>query len=461
MTSKTCKNDPILNVCQDEQPKTIIPDLVEFQEEEEGTGQEAETPREEPARVVVPLPSLIGQGYDEFWAWEGRYRVVKGSRASKKSRTTAYWIILNMMKEKYHLANTLVIRKTERTLKDSCYAELQWVIYKLDAMDEWACRQNPLEMTYLPTGQKILFRGLDEPLKLTSISVPVGYLCWVWIEEAYEIDSQDDFDLIDESIRGKLPAPLFHQFTITFNPWTSSHWLKERFFDHPDEETLAMTTTYKINEWIDENYVKMLERLKDRNPRRYRVSALGDWGATGNQIYENYKVIPFDPKTVPGYWIFGLDFGYSNDPSAFFVGKVDVKEKMLYVVDEMYEAGLWNDQLAKRLFEMGYAKNTIYADCSAPKDIAELSSKYGIRSLIPCRKGKDSVMNGIGFIQQFTIVIHPRCKNFFFEIENYVYKKNKLTHEPKNEPEDSHNHLMDAMRYAMEPLILGSMIRFA
>lgn len=435
-----------------------VGELVEVQD---NNGEKVETPQEEPARVVVPLPSLIGQGYDEFWRWKGRYRVVKGSRASKKSRTTAYWIILNMMKEKYQYANTLVIRKTERTLKDSCYAELQWVIHRVDAMEEWVCRQNPLEMTYLPTGQKILFRGLDEPLKLTSISVPVGHLCWVWIEEAYEIDSQEDFDLIDESIRGKLPKPLFHQFTLTFNPWTSSHWLKKRFFDKPDEETLAMTTTYKVNEWIDENYVRMLERLKERNPRRYKVSALGEWGATGNQVYENYQVIPFDPRTVPGIWIFGLDFGYSNDPSAFFVGKVDLQDRMLYVVNEMYETGLWNDQIAKKIMDMGYGKEVIYADCSAPKDIAELSSRYGLYRVIPCRKGKDSVLNGIGFLQQFTICIHPRCKNFFYEIENYVYKKDKNTDEPKNEPDDRCNHLMDAMRYAMEPYIMGSLIRFA
>lgn len=437
--------------------KPVVPDpLKEIVEKEGGT-----TPPRFVKKVVVGVSDLIGSGYGKFWKWKGRYRVVKGSRASKKSRTTAYWIILNMMYPEYKLANTLVIRKTERTLKDSCYAELLWVIHRLDVMEQWSCRVNPLEMTYLPTGQKILFRGLDEPLKLTSISVPVGHLCWVWIEEAYEIDSQDDFDLIDESIRGLLPSPLFHQFTLTFNPWTSSHWLKSRFFDHPDEETLAMTTTYKVNEWIDDNYKRMLERLKERNPRRYRVSALGEWGASGNLIYENYTVTPFDPKQVDGEYIFGLDFGYSNDPSAFFVGKVDLSERIIYVFNEFYEKNLWNDQIAMKIREMGYGKELIYADCSAPKDIAELSSKYGLRRVIPCRKGKDSLLNGIGFIQQFTICIHPRCKNFFYEIENYVYKKDRLTDEPKNEPDDRCNHLMDAMRYAMEPYILGSLIRFA
>lgn len=173
---------------------------------------------------IIQTSDLIGQGYNEFWRFKGRFRVVKGSRASKKSRTTAYWIILNMMKEQYKEANTLVIRKTERTLKDSCYSELLWVINRLHYHAYWHCKINPLEMIYLPTGQKILFRGLDDPLKIASISVPVGYLCWVWIEEAYEIN-QNDFDMLNQSIRGKLPIPLFHQFTLTFNPWLSSSWL--------------------------------------------------------------------------------------------------------------------------------------------------------------------------------------------------------------------------------------------
>lgn len=406
------------------------------------------------------LEDIIGKGYEKFWRFRGRYRVVKGSRASKKSRTTAYWIIIHMMDSQYQLANTLVVRKTERTLKDSCYAELQWVIYKLNVKKFWKWTRNPLEMTYIPTGQKILFRGLDDPLKLASISVPIGNVCWVWIEEAYEISNIQDFQMLDESIRGDLPAPLFHQFTLTFNPWTSSHWLKARFFDNPNSKTLAITTTYKINEWIDQPYVEMLEELKKINPRRYRVSALGEWGATGNLIYENYDSILFDSSSINGTWVYGLDFGYSNDPSAFFVGILDVQNKELYVVNEFYEKKLWNSQIAEKIKAMGYQKEIIYADSANPKDISELRTKYEIHRIRSSRKGKNSVMNGIGFIQNYHLVIHPRCKHFLYEIENYVYKKDKMTNEPINEPEDKNNHLMDAMRYALEQFIMGSSILF-
>lgn len=147
----------------------------------------------------ISLQSIVGKGYAEYWHCKCRYRVCKGSRASKKSKTTALWIISNMMK--YKEANTLVIRKIFRTLKDSCFTELKWAIHRLQVDSFWEIKESPLEMTYKPTGQKIYFRGLDDPLKVTSISVDIGVLCWLWIEEAYEITKESDFDVIDESIR--------------------------------------------------------------------------------------------------------------------------------------------------------------------------------------------------------------------------------------------------------------------
>ena len=148
---------------------------------------------------VLSLQSIVGKGYAEYWHCKRRYRVCKGSRASKKSKTTALWIICNMMK--YKEANTLVIRKKYRTLKDSCFKELKWAIHRLKVDEFWETKESPLEITYKPTGQKIYFRGLDDPLKITSIAVDIGVLCWLWIEEAYEITKESDFDIIDESIR--------------------------------------------------------------------------------------------------------------------------------------------------------------------------------------------------------------------------------------------------------------------
>ena len=398
------------------------------------------------------LPEIVGKGYKRFWNYKGRYRVVKGSRASKKSKTTALWIICNMMK--FPDANTLVIRKTFRTLKDSCFAELKWAIHRFKVDAFWDVKESPLEMTYKPTGQKIYFRGLDDPLKVTSITVDIGRLCWMWIEEAYEITKESDFDMLDESIRGEVPEGLFKQITLTFNPWNERHWMKHRFFDDPDDQTLALTTNYKCNEWLDASDLKVFEDMKKRNPRRYKVAGLGDWGIVEGLVYENWKEQKFTLDDVRGlHTVCGLDFGYTNDPSAFFIGFLDLENKRLYVWDEMYETGLSNRKIYETITGMGYGKETITADSAEPKSIDELRS-LGLY-VHGAKKGKDSINNGIQWIQDLEIIVHPRCVNFLTEISNYMWKSDRFG-KKLNEPIDDFNHLMDAMRYALEQYILGN-----
>ena len=169
---------------------------------------------------------------------------------------------------KYPEANLLVVRKTFRTLKDSCFTDLKWAVYRWGVDHLWNFTLSPLEATYIPTGQKIYFRGLDDPLKVTSIAVDKGCLCWMWLEEAYEIMSESDFDMLDESIRGSTPEGLFKQITITLNPWNEHHWIKKRFFDSCDPDILALTTNYLCNEWLDKSDLAVFERMKTNNPRR-------------------------------------------------------------------------------------------------------------------------------------------------------------------------------------------------
>ena len=408
--------------------------------------------------VRMNLPDIVGRGYGTFWRFKGRYRVVKGSRASKKSKTTALWYIVNMMK--YPQANTLVVRKTFRTLKDSCFTELKWAVHRLKVDAWWEFKESPLEATYKPTGQKIYFRGLDDPLKVTSITVDVGVLCWAWLEEAYEVMKEDDFNILDESIRGGVPegSGLFKQWTITFNPWNEHHWLKKRFFDAPpDSDVLALTTNYMCNEWLDAADIKVFDDMKKRNPRRYAVAGLGGWGIVDGLVYENWKEQEFDIDEVRSrpdiVSTFGLDFGYTNDPSTLFCGLLDQKAKQLFVFDEMYEKGLSNKRIAENIKGMGYGKERITADSAEPKSIDELIS-LGLR-VKGAAKGKDSIKNGIQWIQDLEIIIHPRCVNFITEISNYTWDQDKFGTK-LNVPIDDFNHLMDAMRYALEKYITGS-----
>lgn len=400
-------------------------------------------------QIIVHLPSIVGKHYGEFWRFKGRYKAVKGSRASKKSSTQSLKVITEIIENPN--INWLVVRKVERTLRDSCYAQLKWAIHRLKVDNFFKCSTSPLEITYKPTGQKILFRGLDDPLKVTSITVEVGSLCRLWIEEAYEITSEDAFDRLDESIRGQLPKGMYHQVVLTFNPWSDRHWLKKRFFDEPSKNVLAMTTNYMCNEFLSEADLVLFEEMK-KNPRRYRTAGLGEWGIVEGLVYENWEERVFDVHEIsirPSVRsAFGMDFGYVNDPSTLFCGLVDTVAREIYVFDEMYEKGMSNEDIKERVSEMGYSKERIKADSAEPKSIAYLR-KAGLRRIRAAKKGPDSIRAGISLIQDYKIIIHPRCVNFITEISNYTWDKDKFDN-AINKPIDDFNHLMDAMRYAME-----------
>ncbi len=405
------------------------------------------------------LKKIVGDGYKEYWNFQGRYRLVKGGRGSKKSKTTALNFIYRIIKNKD--VNLLVVRKTYRTLKDSAYSELCFAIKTLSDEKLWTFKTSPLEITYKKTGQKIFFRGLDDPMKITSITVNRGYLCFLWIEEAYEVSSEGDFNMLDESIRGRVPEGLFKQITLTFNPWSENHWIKKRFFDKPDDEVLAITTTYMMNEFLDKDDLKVFENMKVNNPKRYQVAGLGNWGISEGLIFENYEVLGFNidniKKEEDCKEVYGLDFGYTNDPTALFCGIVLQSKKEIYVFDELYKKRLSNKMIYESIVEKGYQKKKIVADCSEPKSIDNLR-ELGLK-VMPARKGQDSVLNGITNILDYKIIISPKCQNFINEISTYTWDTNN---EGKtiNKPIDKNNHLLDAFRYAMEEITKGATFSF-
>ncbi|MGG3662530.1 PBSX family phage terminase large subunit [Bacillus gobiensis] len=403
-------------------------------------------------QVRVSLKEIVGGGYKTYWNYKGRYRVVKGGRGSKKSTTTALNIVNRMME--YPLANTLVVRKVFKDHKDSTYAQLKWAIKRLKVEHLWEAKLSPLEITYKPTGQKILFRGLDDPMSVTSITVEVGFLCWAWFEEAYQIMNEDDFDKVDMSIRGELPPGYFKQITLTFNPWNEKHWLKKRFFDVQQNNVLAMTTNYLCNEFLGADDRELFEWMKKHNPRRYKIEGLGEWGIAEGAIFTNWREFAFDKSEIikrPGVKsAFGLDFGFTVDPTAFPASIVDPKNREIFIFDEIYEKGLLNNEIADAIKRKGYQKEIIIADAAEPKSIVELR-KYGIRKLKAAEKGPDSVKAGIQFLQQFSIYIHPSCTNASMEFSNYVWERNKEG-QMINKPADEYNHLIDALRYSVEPI---------
>lgn len=403
--------------------------------------------------TTVNISDTVGRGYGDFWKDTKRYRVLKGGKGSKKSATTALNCIYRLMR--YPNSNLLVVRAVMNTHRDSTFAQLKWAQQKLGVGQLWHNTVSPLEMTYLPTGQKILFRGFDDVLKLASTTVSKGYLNFVWIEEAYELVSEEDFDKLDLSVpRGEVPSPLFKQTTLTFNPWSETHWLKKRFFDTPSDNISTYSTNYLCNEFLDATDRAVFERMKETNYRKYAVAGLGEWGIAEGLVFENWEVLEFDVENLGAEdgteWMyksfFGLDYGYTNDPTAFIAFAANPITKELFIYDEHYETKMLNSDIADMIKRKGYAKERIRADAAEPKSNDDLR-RLGISRIQPSVKGRDSVINGIAQLQEYKIYVHPRCVNTIHELGSYVWKKDK-DDRGLNVPEDRDNHLMDALRYA-------------
>lgn len=403
--------------------------------------------------ISLTSDELVGTGYGAFWNDKHFYRVVKGSRGSKKSKTTALNFISRIMQ--YPWSNLLVIRRYSNTNRQSTYTDLCWAIHRLNADRLFKCNSGMPEITYKPTGQKILFRGLDDPLKITSISVPVGNLSFVWVEEAYEIENADKFDTVMESIRGTNPDPnFFKQATLTFNPWSEQSWLKKKFWDPETryKNVFAQTTTFRVNEWLGEDDKQRYLDLYRTNPRRAKIVCDGEWGVAEGLVFENFVVEDFDVNQVVKYAdgvCHGLDFGWSHDPTAFSEFAVNINTKDIYIFNELYKTGMLTGDIYSWLNKNGYSKTDIYADNAEGRLITELRNK-GIRRIHPSVKGKDSILAGIDFLQGFRIHILPKCIHAIQEFNLYSYDRDKDGNW-LNKPVDANNHFIDSMRYGIKP----------
>lgn len=400
----------------------------------------------------ISMKKFLGKGYNRFHHSRNFYRVVKGGRGSKKSKSTALDYIYKILK--YQWANLLVVRRFSNTNKQSTYTDLKWAANRLGVSHLFKFNESLPEITVKKTGQKILFRGLDDPLKITSITVDTGLLSWLWLEEAYQVENQDKFETLVESIRGSVDVPdFFKQITVTFNPWSERHWLKSAFFDVETrkKDVFADTTTYRDNEWLDKQDIDRYEDLWRTNPRRAAVVANGEWGVAEGLVFDNYEVRDFDILATikrVGRTAAGLDFGFTHDPTTFPRLAVDLEKKELWIYAEHYQHGMTTEDIYQMIVKAEMTGAEITADSAEQRLIAELRSK-GVRRIAPSVKGKGSINAGIDFMKQFKIYIHPSCEKTIEEFDTYIYKQDK-DGRWLNEPVDANNHVIDAIRYALE-----------
>ena len=368
-----------------------------------------------------------------------------------------------MVQPQNKYANILCVRKNRNTLRQSCYSDLKFAINKMELTNLFKYNDSLPEITFLPTGQKILFRGLNDPLSLTSITVDTGIVSWVWIEEAYEIARWDAVQTLSESIRGVVQGypNAYKQITLTFNPWSKDHWLRTKFFDVSDDgidrredDRFTLTTTYKVNEWLDEKDKARLESLRRTDPKRAKVALDGDWGILDGQVFTNWTEGTRDVNTIlnnGGKEIYGLDFGFKHDPTALVCATVDDKNKEIYIYDGFYLRGLLTDDIVSEIEAHGLTHKRIVCDSAEQRLIAELRNK-GIHRATQASKPKGSIMAGISQLQEYNIIVDPSQSDVIKEFNNYIYEKDIRTGQTINKPVDANNHAIDALRYAYQTL---------
>lgn len=369
--------------------------------------------------------------------------VFYGGAGSGKSRWAFQRQVIRYLRDK---RKCLIIRKVGATIRESVFAEMKAVLSSYGILD--LCKVSESNFTIkLPNGSEFIFKSIDDPEKIKSISGIDDIL----IEEATEL-TLDDYSQLKLRLRSRNPH---NQIIMMFNPVSKTNWVYKHFFEQKDHliNTKVLHTTYKDNKFLPKTYVESLENMMHTNPTYYRIYALGEFATLSKLIYENWKVEKFNIHDLIEKGIstprFGLDFGFTNDPTTLTGSLVDRPNKTLYIFDEHYQKGMTNEDIAEMIFDKGYSKQVITADSSEPKSILEIK-RNGIRKIKSAKKGNDSVMWGIQFLQGWNIVVHPNCKKTIEELENYSYMKDKKTNEYINKPIDEFNHILDALRYAME-----------
>lgn len=393
-----------------------------------------------------------------------RYRILKGSAGSGKSVNIAQDYIIKLSDARYTGANLLVVRKVEETNRDSTFAELQSAIYKIygEYADRfWKINLSPLSMECKTTGNRIIFRGMKDQgqrEKVKSITFKRGKLCWIWIEEATELQPED-IDILDDRLRGYLDdlnPNLFYQITMTFNPVSALHWIKGRYFDKVDPDVLTHHSTYQQNRFIDPAYSRRMERRKTEDPEGYRVYGLGEWGELGGLILTKYEVHDFktDKDSFDSFY-YGQDFGYNHANAILGVGW---KDGELFVCSEVYCFEKDTGEIIDLAQKAGVDKKVEMFCDSAEPDRIKTWSRAGYRAAA-VKKEPGSVKAQIDWLKAHKIHIHPSCVNTLKEAQQWKWKKDAASGLYIDEPVEFMDDAMAALRYSIERLRRGAAIQ--
>lgn len=393
-------------------------------------------------------PSFHGLHWDILERKHTHYKLA-GGRGSTKSSFISLEIILGMMQDPE--ANAIAMRKVGRFLEESVFEQLRWAIEVLGVSDKWKVRFSPLGLSYLPFGNKIIFRGADDPQKIKSVKIKNGYFKYIWFEERSEFDGPEEERTILQSLmRGGTDYYVFYSWNPpkSINSWVNQDVLLER----PD--TIVSHTDYRTvpRDWLGEQFFIEAEHLRDTKPKAYEHEYLGVATGTGGAVFENVTVRAITDEELSRFDRIknGLDFGYGADPLAYIKMHYNKTRKRLFLFGEIYAVKLGNTKAAREIRKLNPLNHYITADSEEPRAIAALN-ELGLR-VIGAKKGPGSVDYGMEFLSDELeeIIIDPkRCPNAAREFTSYELEQDKDGNFKGSYP-DKNNHTIDAVRYGME-----------
>lgn len=388
-------------------------------------------------KVILP----IYQPYVEDYSF--RYNVYWGGRGSGKTKFIMQKLMIKGLKEKRLI---LLMRKETNKLRDSVWKELIEIIEDFRLTPYFTINKTEFRATCNINGTEFKCLGLDEPEKIKGFAG----MSDVFMDEITAFN-EEDIELIDGTLRSvdyELPLQMY----FAFNPISKQNFVYKYFgFDTgiTPEDTFILHSTYLDNPFLDESYLKRMDNMKLRNYNRWKIEALGEFVTLDKLVFQNWKSEEFNYADIKGQLLVGLDFGFVNDVSALVASILDEPNKRIYIFREWGDTGKTNQELAKIIESLGFAKSIIIADSAEKKSIEEIK-RAGVSRIRASVKGPDSIMHGIQALQNYEIIVHPSCTGIITEFENYSWQKDKKTNEYINKPIDAFNHFIDALRYSLQ-----------
>lgn len=394
-----------------------------------------------------------------------------GGRGSCKSSFVSLEIVNGIMQDTTGESNAIVFRRTGATLRESVFAQIAWAVDVLEVNHLWRGSVSPMKFVYLPTGQEIVFRGLDDSSKLKSIKPRRGVFRFIWFEEFSELPGPNFTRSVLQSVmRGGNDFICFR----SFNPPQSRNNWSNMFILEPDPRAVTLHTSYLDvpPEWLGESFITEADRLKEINPTAYKHEYLGEATGSGGEVFPNVEAreITEDDINALDYFFAGIDWGFSTDPAVFLRVAYNKRTDSVFFLDEIYRRHMSNRELADAIKANGYhlaaggeryytsygveygpERQLIICDAAEPKSINDVCGE-GLRA-IACHKYPGSVLYGVKWLQHRRLVIDPkRTPNTYREFVSYEYLQDKDGNFLADVP-DKDNHTIDAARYALDRAI--------